>query len=79
MVFSKLILGFIVFEERKIPDPKKVHAIVNMAVPTNPHQIQILNGMAPFCRCFIKNFVFIMAPITKLMRKTKPFIWTTEC
>jgi hypothetical protein len=36
MVFSRLILGFIVSKEGKIPNPKKVHAIVNMPVPTNP-------------------------------------------
>jgi hypothetical protein len=36
MVFSGLILRFIVFKERKIPDPKKVQAIVNMPIPTNP-------------------------------------------
>jgi hypothetical protein len=34
MVFSKLILGFIVFEEGKILNPKKVQ--VNMPVLTNP-------------------------------------------
>jgi hypothetical protein len=36
MVFSILILGFIVSKEEKILDPKKVQAIVNMLVPTNP-------------------------------------------
>jgi hypothetical protein len=36
MVFLGLILGFIIFKEGKIPNPKKVHAIVNMLVPTNP-------------------------------------------
>jgi hypothetical protein len=36
MVFSRLILGFIVSMERKIPYPKKVQAIVNMPMPTNP-------------------------------------------
>jgi hypothetical protein len=64
-----VILGFIVSNKGKIPNPKMVQAIVNMPVLTNPHQIQIFNGMAQFYRCFIKNFAFIMAPITKLMRK----------
>jgi hypothetical protein len=36
MVFSRLILRFIVSKEGKIPNPKKVHAIVNMPVITNP-------------------------------------------
>jgi hypothetical protein len=35
--------------------------------------------MAQFYKCFIKNFAFIMAPITKLMRKIEPFIWNTKC
>jgi len=37
---------------------------VNMPIPTNPQQIQVLNVMAQFYRCFIKKFVFIMALIT---------------
>jgi hypothetical protein len=36
MVFSRLILRFIVSKEGKIPDLKKVQVIVNMLVPTNP-------------------------------------------
>ncbi len=36
MVFLGPILGFIVYKEGKIPNPKKVQAIVNMIVPTNP-------------------------------------------
>jgi len=30
MVFSGMILGFIVSKERKQPNPKKIQAIVNM-------------------------------------------------
>jgi hypothetical protein len=43
MVFLGLM--FIVSNEGKILDPKKVQAIVNMLVPTNPQQIQVFNGM----------------------------------
>jgi hypothetical protein len=71
MVFSRLIFGFIVSKEGKILDPKKVQVITNKPIPTNPQHIQIFNGMAQFYRCFIKNFAFIMAPITKLMKITK--------
>jgi hypothetical protein len=33
-------LGFIVSKEGKIPNLKKVQAIVNMPVPTNPHRFE---------------------------------------
>jgi hypothetical protein len=39
----------------------------------------VFSGMILFYKCFIKNFAFIMALITKLMRKTKLFIWTIKC
>jgi hypothetical protein len=58
----------------KILDLKNIQATMNMLVFTTPQHIQIFNVMAQFYKYFIKNFAFIMAPITKLMRKTKPFI-----
>jgi hypothetical protein len=36
IVFSGLILGFIVSKEGKIPFPKKVQVMVNIPVLTNP-------------------------------------------
>jgi hypothetical protein len=36
MVFLGLILGLIVSNEGKIPNLKKVQAIINMLVPKNP-------------------------------------------
>jgi hypothetical protein len=36
MVFSRLILGFIVPKEGKILNPKKVQAMVNMLESINP-------------------------------------------
>jgi hypothetical protein len=55
-------------------DPKKIQAIVQMLVPSNPQQIQVFNKMTQFYKCFIKNFAFVMASITKLMRKIKQFM-----
>jgi hypothetical protein len=36
MVFSRMILGFIVSNEGKILNPNKIQAIVNMPPPKNP-------------------------------------------
>jgi hypothetical protein len=46
MVFSNMILGFIISKEGKLPNPKKIQAIINMPPPKNPQQIQVFNGMA---------------------------------
>jgi hypothetical protein len=69
-----MILGFIVSKERKLLDPKKIQAIINVPPFKNPHQIQIFNGMAQFYKSFIKIFATIMAPITKLTIKIKTFL-----
>jgi hypothetical protein len=36
MVFSRMILGFIVFKKWELLDPKKIQTIVNMPPPKNP-------------------------------------------
>jgi hypothetical protein len=36
MIFSGMILGFIVSKEEKLLDPKKIQAIKNMPPPRNP-------------------------------------------
>jgi hypothetical protein len=46
IVFSGIIVGFIVSKEGKIMDPKKVEALVNMPIATTPQWIQVFNGMA---------------------------------
>jgi len=39
MIFSGMILGFIVSKEGKLPNPKKIQAIVNMPTLENSQQI----------------------------------------
>jgi hypothetical protein len=48
MLFSWMILGFIISKERKLIDPKKIQVIINMPPPKNPQHIQIFNGIAIF-------------------------------
>ncbi len=50
-----------------------------MPIPTTPQEIQVFNGMAQFYKCFIINFVSIMSPITKVLKKFEVFEWTKEC
>ncbi len=71
MVFSGVIMGFIISKEGKLLNLKKIQAIVNMDVPQNSLQNQIFNGMAQYYKHFIKNFVAIMVLIIKFTRKIK--------
>jgi Fe2+ transport system protein B len=79
MIFSRMILGFIVSKKGKLPNLKKIQMIVNMPPLKNPQHIQVFNGMAQFYIRFIKNFATIMAPITKLTRIIKTFLCIKEC
>ncbi len=79
LVYSRVILGYVVSKERKLFDLNVFLAIMNMPMPKMQKDIQVFIGMAQFYQCFIKNFVFIMAPMMKLLCKTKVFEWTVEC
>jgi len=48
LVYSSVILGYIVSKARKSFDPKKISIIVNMPSPKTPKDIQVFNGMAQF-------------------------------
>jgi hypothetical protein len=70
-------LGICGIKESKLPNRKKLSAIVHMPTPKIPKDIQVFNGMGQYYKCFIKDFVFIMAPITKLLQNIEDFKWTT--
>ncbi len=78
-VFSGMILRFIISKERKLPCPKKIQAIVTC------HHLRIHNIIFKYTmgwhnyKCFIKKIATIIAPITKLTKKTKTFLWIEEC
>jgi hypothetical protein len=79
MVCLGTILGFIISKEGKTHNPKKIEAMLKMLIRKTLQEIQVFNGMAQFCQCFINFFASIMAPITKLLRKIEAFEWIVEC
>jgi hypothetical protein len=44
-----------------------------MPPPKNPQKIKVFNEITQFYKCFITNFITIMAPIIKLIRNTLLF------
>ncbi|CAF1569972.1 unnamed protein product, partial [Didymodactylos carnosus] len=54
----------------------KAKAVANWKTPKNQKQIQQFLGLATYYRRFIKYFATIAKPLTRLLAKDKPFIWT---
>jgi hypothetical protein len=45
---SSVVLGYVVSKEGKLPDLKKILAIVHMPTPKTPKDNMVFNGMAQY-------------------------------
>ena len=60
------------------PSKRKIRAVVDLAAPKTVKQVRQFVGLASYFRKFIKNFAVIIAPITQLTRRDRPFNWGIE-
>ena len=60
-------------------DRSKVEAVLNWKRPETITEIRSFLGLASYYRRFIQNFSRIALPLTKLTRKTQPFVWDNSC
>ncbi|GJU11088.1 putative reverse transcriptase domain-containing protein [Tanacetum coccineum] len=59
-------------------DPAKVKAIKDWASPKTPTKIRQFQGLAGYYRRFIKGFLKIAKPMTKLTQKNVKFDWSEK-
>ena len=71
-------LGYILSSEGITMDTRKVDAVMKWPVPTSVKEVQSFLGFANFYRRFISHFSEVVAPITSLLKKNKPFQWSLE-
>ncbi|XP_036142872.1 uncharacterized protein LOC118645594 [Monomorium pharaonis] len=71
-------LGHIISKDGIAPDPGKLQAIKDFPEPRKVKDIQSFIGLAGYYRKFISDFSKIAKPMTKLIKKTEKFVWTTE-
>jgi hypothetical protein len=72
-------LGHVISKGDISVDPTKVQDVLSWNAPTRVDDIQSFLGLAGYYRRFIKGFLKISKPMTKLLKKNKKFKWTPTC
>ncbi|XP_052886925.1 uncharacterized protein LOC108477260 [Gossypium arboreum] len=57
-------------------DPKKIETILQWKIPKNVLEVRSFLGLAGYYRRFVNGFSKIALPMTKLLQKNVPFVWT---
>jgi len=71
-------LGHVVSAEGIRVDPRKIEAILEWKPPRSVLEIRSFLGLAGYYRRFVEGFSVMAAPLTKLIRKGVPFVWTEK-
>nr|GEU40877.1 reverse transcriptase domain-containing protein [Tanacetum cinerariifolium] len=79
MVKEGIVLGYKISKEGIEVEKAKVDVITKLPHPTTIKGIRNFLGHAGFYRCFIKDFLKIARPMTLLLEKDTPFIFSKEC
>ncbi|KAA3480560.1 DNA/RNA polymerases superfamily protein [Gossypium australe] len=66
------------FTEGNRVDPRKIEAVLDWKPPKSVAEIWSFLGLAGYYRRFLEGFSLIAAPMTKLLRKGVPFVWTEK-
>ncbi|GJT21867.1 reverse transcriptase domain-containing protein [Tanacetum coccineum] len=76
---SRIVLGHKISKNGIEVDKAKVDVIAKLPHPTTVKGVRSFLGHAGFYRWFIKDFSKISRPMTHLLEKNTPFIFSDEC
>ncbi|GJU43664.1 reverse transcriptase domain-containing protein [Tanacetum coccineum] len=79
MVKEDIVLGHKIFKKGIKVDKANVDVIAKLPHPTTVKGVQSFLGHGGFYRQFIKDFSKISRPMTHLLEKNTPFIFSDEC
>ena len=72
-------LGHKISADRLEQLPKKLEAIMNLAPTKNMDEACQILGLLGYYRSFTPAFADITTPITNLLKKNIPFVWSKQC
>nr|GFA54206.1 DNA-directed DNA polymerase [Tanacetum cinerariifolium] len=79
MVKEGIVLGHKISKKGIEVDKVKIEVILKLPHPTTVKGIRSFLGHAGFYRRFIKDFLKISRPMTYILEKNSPFIFSNEC
>ena len=71
-------LGYIVSRDGIRASPAKTRTVRNFPVPRNAKEVRSFLGLASFYRLLVPNFAQIAKPMSELLHKEAPLVWS-EC
>lgn len=74
-----VLLGHVVSSEGVTVDDAKISKIWDLPAPQNLRQLHGFLGHANYYRRFILNVASVVSPLTNLLRKDVPYVWTMGC
>ncbi|KAL0544440.1 hypothetical protein IC582_019555 [Cucumis melo] len=72
-------LGHVVSKAGVSVDPAKIEAVTGWTRPSTVSEVRSFLGLAGYYRRFVENFSRIATPLTQLIRKGAPFVWSKAC
>lgn len=72
-------LGVVVSQRGVSTQPEKIQQVQQWTVPLNVKQLQQFWGLSGYYRKFVRHYGVIAKPLTHLLKKDVPFVWTSEC
>lgn len=69
-------LDHVVSAEGVSIEPEKIRAVIQWKTPSSVKEVHSFLGLAGYYRCFISNFRILARPLSNLLKKGTPFVWT---